>query len=57
MNQELAKVMAQDDVKARFVQLNMALPAFKSPAQFAATVHADTALWQDLAKKAKLKID
>jgi len=57
MNQELAKILAQDDVKARFVQLNMALPPFKSPAQFAATVQADTALWQDLAKKAKLKID
>ena len=57
MNQALGKILAQDDVKARFVQLNMALPPFKSPAQFAATVQADTALWQDLAKKAKLKID
>lgn len=57
MNQELGNLLAQDEVKARFAQMNLTLQAFKTPSQFAATVKTDTAFWQDLAKKAKLKID
>ncbi len=57
LNQEIGKVLALDETKQRFNQQNMALPAFKSPAQFAATVKSDLTLWQGLAKQANLKID
>jgi tripartite-type tricarboxylate transporter receptor subunit TctC len=57
LNQEIGKILALDDTRQRFHQQNMALPAFKNPAQFAASVKADMELWQGLAKRANLKID
>lgn len=57
LNQEIGKAMAMEEGRQKFTQANMALPAFKNPAQFGATVKADMALWQGLAKQAQLKID
>jgi tripartite-type tricarboxylate transporter receptor subunit TctC len=57
LNAEIGKAMALDDTRAKFAQRNMAVPPHKTAAQFAATVKSDIALWQDLARKAKLKID
>lgn len=57
LNAEIGKVLATDDMQQRFRQQNMALPPFKNPQQFAATVQSDLKLWQSLARQAKLGID
>ncbi len=57
LNQEIGKFLTTEDGRQRFTQANMALPSFKNPAQFGAMVKSDMALWQDLARQAKLKIE
>ncbi len=57
LNQEFGAAMANEEVKKRFAAQNMGVPPHKSAAQFAATVKADTELWQGLAKRADLKPD
>jgi len=57
INQEIGKVLANDEIKRRFAAQNITLPAFQTPAQFAATVKADSMAWQDMAHAVNLKID
>ncbi len=57
LNAEFARVLGSDEVKKKFAEQNMLIPAHKTPAQFAQTVKEDMALWQQLAKVAKLKVD
>lgn len=57
LNQEIGKILARDDVKQKFAEQNMTLPAFKTTAQFAATVKSDTGTWQQMAKGVDLKMD
>jgi tripartite-type tricarboxylate transporter receptor subunit TctC len=57
LNQEFGNAMAQEEVKKRFAAQNMGVPPHKNAMQFAATVKADTELWQGLARRANLKPD
>lgn len=57
MNEEVNKIMATEDMHSRFAGQNMPVPASKTAEQFAATVHSDLQIWQDLAKAARLKLD
>ncbi|MFO1268611.1 MAG: tripartite tricarboxylate transporter substrate-binding protein [Rubrivivax sp.] len=57
MNEEINKILATDEMKAKFHQQNMLTPPIKTADQFAATVKADVELWQALAKAIKLKIE
>ncbi|MFO1327172.1 MAG: tripartite tricarboxylate transporter substrate binding protein [Rubrivivax sp.] len=57
MNEELNRILATDEIKQKFQQQNMMIPAAKSAEQFAATVRSDIELWQNLAKTVKLKIE
>jgi tripartite-type tricarboxylate transporter receptor subunit TctC len=57
MNEEINKILATDEMKQKFMQQNMLAPTTKSAEQFAATVRSDMAMWQALAKTAKLKIE
>ncbi|MFO1288611.1 MAG: tripartite tricarboxylate transporter substrate-binding protein [Rubrivivax sp.] len=57
MNEEINKILATEEMKAKFHQQNMLTPPIKTADQFAATVKADVELWQALAKAIKLKIE
>ena len=57
MNEEINKILATDEMKAKFHQQNMLTPPIKTADQFAATVKADVELWQALAKKVQLKVE
>ena len=57
LNAEFGRALNSDDVKKKFAEQNMRLPAFKTAAEFAQTVKTDMELWQQLAKVAKLKVD
>ncbi|MFO1298594.1 MAG: tripartite tricarboxylate transporter substrate-binding protein [Rubrivivax sp.] len=57
MNEEINRVLATEEMKAKFHQQNMLTPPIKTADQFAATVKADVELWQALAKAIKLKIE
>lgn len=57
LNQEINRILATDDVIQKFALQNMAKPPIKSVEQFATTVKTDVAVWQNLAKVAKLRVD
>lgn len=57
MNEEVNKITASQDTRSLFSAQNMLVPASKTTEQFAATVHADLQIWQDLAKAIDLKLD
>ncbi|MNV99986.1 Tripartite tricarboxylate transporter family receptor [compost metagenome] len=57
LNQEINRILATDDVIQKFALQNMAKPPIKSVEQFATTVKQDVAIWQNLAKVAKLRVD
>lgn len=57
LNQEINRILATDDVIQKFALQNMAKPPIKSVEQFATTVKQDVAVWQNLAKVAKLRVD
>jgi tripartite-type tricarboxylate transporter receptor subunit TctC len=57
LNQEINRILATDDVIKKFALQNMAKPPIKSVEQFATTVKQDVAVWQNLAKVAKLRVD
>ncbi|WP_028602860.1 Bug family tripartite tricarboxylate transporter substrate binding protein [Ottowia thiooxydans] len=57
MNEEIGKILAREDIKQKFAAQNMTLPAYKTAAQFAATVKSDSSAWQQMAKGANLKMD
>jgi tripartite-type tricarboxylate transporter receptor subunit TctC len=57
LNQELNRILATDDVIQKVALQNMAKPPIKSVEQFATTVKQDVAVWQNLAKVAKLRVD
>jgi len=57
MNEEINKILATDEMKAKFHQQNMLTPPIKTADQFAATVRADVEMWQALAKAIKLKVE
>lgn len=57
LNQEINRILATDDVIQKFALQNMAKPPIKSVDQFATTVKQDVAVWQNLAKVAKLRVD
>jgi tripartite-type tricarboxylate transporter receptor subunit TctC len=57
LNQEIGKILAQEDTKQKFAAQNMNLPKFKTPAEFAATVKTDMQAWQGMAKRVNLKLD
>ena len=57
MNEEINRVLATEEMKAKFHQQNMLTPPIKTADQFAATVKADVELWQALAKKVQLKVE
>jgi tripartite-type tricarboxylate transporter receptor subunit TctC len=50
-------VLGSAEMKAKFAEQNMLIPAHKSAAEFSQVVKNDMALWQQLAKVAKLKVD
>ncbi|MET1115958.1 MAG: tripartite tricarboxylate transporter substrate binding protein [Comamonas sp.] len=57
LNQEINRILATDEVIQKFALQNMAKPPIKSVEQFATTVKQDVAIWQNLAKVAKLRVD
>ncbi|MBL8287307.1 MAG: tripartite tricarboxylate transporter substrate binding protein [Rubrivivax sp.] len=57
MNEEINRILATEEMKAKFHQQNMLTPPIKTADQFAATVRSDVELWQALAKSIKLKIE
>ncbi|WP_159915092.1 tripartite tricarboxylate transporter substrate binding protein [Pantoea sp. 18069] len=57
LNHEINRILATDDVIQKFALQNMAKPPIKSVEQFATTVKQDVAVWQNLAKVAKLRVD
>ncbi len=57
LNAEFGRALSSNEIKKKFAEQNMLIPAHKSPVQFSKTVTADIELWQQLAKVAKLKVD
>ena len=57
INQEIGKILATGEIKQKFAAQNITLPAFKTTAQFATTVKADSISWQSMANAVNLKID
>jgi tripartite-type tricarboxylate transporter receptor subunit TctC len=57
MNEEIGKALAQPDMKQRFSDQNMLVPAHKNVEQFSATVKADIQRWQGLARSINLKAE
>jgi len=57
LNADLGQALGSPEMKAKFAEQNMLIPAHKSAAEFSQVVKRDMALWQQLAKVAKLKVD
>ncbi len=54
LNQALAKIAMNADIKKKFEDQNMSLPAIRPAAEFARSIQADMQTWGNLAKLAKL---
>ncbi len=54
LNQVLAKIALNADIKKKFEDQNMGLPAIKPAAEFARSIQTDMQVWGGLAKLAKL---
>ncbi|MBP6900259.1 MAG: tripartite tricarboxylate transporter substrate binding protein [Burkholderiaceae bacterium] len=57
MNDEINKALALPEMRQRFADQNMLVPAGKNAQQFAATVKGDLQRWQALAKAINLKAE
>lgn len=57
LNQEINRILATEEVVQKFALQNMPRPPLKSVDQFSTTVRQDVAIWQNLAKVAKLQVD
>jgi len=57
MNDEIGRIIGSPEMRQRFADQNMLVPAHKNAQAFAATVRGDIQRWQGLAKAVKLKID
>jgi tripartite-type tricarboxylate transporter receptor subunit TctC len=57
MNDEIGRIINAPDMRQRFADQNMLVPAHKNAEQFAAVVRGDIQRWQELARTVKLKID
>jgi len=56
LNQALAQVAQSADIRKKFEDQNMALPAVKPAAEFARSIQSDMKIWGGLAKLADLKM-
>lgn len=57
LNQEINRILSTEEIIQKFAAQNMPRPPIKNAEQFAATVHRDLAVWQSLAKVARLRVD
>ena len=57
LNREIARVLAAPETRARLAQLNIGNSPTKSAEQFAATVRADFAVWQQIVRTNNIRID
>ncbi|WP_081267625.1 Bug family tripartite tricarboxylate transporter substrate binding protein [Variovorax paradoxus] len=57
LNQEINRILSTEEIIQKFAAQNMPRPPIKNAEQFGATVHRDLAVWQSLAKVARLRVD
>jgi tripartite-type tricarboxylate transporter receptor subunit TctC len=57
MNDEIGRIIGTPEMKQRFADQNMLVPAHRNAEQFAGIVRGDMHRWQELAKAVKLKVD
>ena len=56
LNQEINRILSTEEIIQKFAAQNMPRPPIKNAEQFGATVHRDLAVWQSLAKVARLRV-
>ncbi|MDM0037013.1 tripartite tricarboxylate transporter substrate binding protein [Variovorax sp. J22P271] len=57
LHREIIKVLADPEVRARMLQLNLSSPLPKSPTEFEQIVAADLKLWQSIVRTNNIKAD
>lgn len=57
LNQEINRILSTEEIIQKFAAQNMPRPPIKNAEQFGATVQRDLAVWQSLAKVARLRVD